>query len=252
MIIYLLIILVLVYSWYFFTMKFNCSKFIKDKSRVLIVTAHPDDECMFFAPTILNLLRQNCHVYLLCLSSGGFYNESSIRKEELRQSCKILGIPATNLIIIEHSQLPDNPEVKWSRLKVSSIILKYIRHLSATVVITFDQSGVSGHLNHIAVYDGLESLILKGLLSEDCEVYLLKTVFLLQKYLGFLIVPLLYMCANFSFASSFQDVKTIWKSMKEHKSQFVWFRKLYIVFSQYVYINTFIKCQNKRLVEKDM
>ncbi|PRD24831.1 UNVERIFIED_CONTAM: Pigl [Trichonephila clavipes] len=188
---------------------------------------------------------------------SGFYNESSIRKEELRQSCKILGIPAGNLIIIEHSffppsQLPDNPEVKWSRLKVSSIILKYVRHLSATVVISFDQSGVSGHLNHIAVYDGLESLIFKGLLSEDCEVYLLKSVFLFQKYLGFLIVPLLYMCVSFSFASTFHDVKTIWKSMKEHKSQFVWFRKLYIVFSQYVYMNTFIKCQNKRLVQKDM
>ncbi|GFT36040.1 n-acetylglucosaminyl-phosphatidylinositol de-N-acetylase [Trichonephila clavipes] len=205
---------------------FNRSKFIKDKSKVLVITAHPDDECMFFAPTILNLLRQSCHVYLLCLSSGGFYNESSIRKEELRQSCKILGIPAGNLIIIEHSffppsQLPDNPEVKWSRLKVSSIILKYVRHLSATVVISFDQSGVSGHLNHIAVYDGLESLIFKGLLSEDCEVYLLKSVFLFQKYLGFLIVPLLYMCVSFSFASTFHDVKTIWKSMKEHKSQFL-------------------------------
>lgn len=39
--------------------------------RVLIVTAHPDDECMFFGPTILSLAkRPNCTVYLLCLSNG--------------------------------------------------------------------------------------------------------------------------------------------------------------------------------------
>lgn len=39
--------------------------------RVLIVTAHPDDECMFFGPTILSLLkRPTCRVYLLCLSNG--------------------------------------------------------------------------------------------------------------------------------------------------------------------------------------
>lgn len=39
--------------------------------RVLIVTAHPDDECMFFGPTILSLTkRPDCHVYLLCLSNG--------------------------------------------------------------------------------------------------------------------------------------------------------------------------------------
>lgn len=42
--------------------------------RVLIVTAHPDDECMFFGPTILTLTQRNepCTVYLLCLSNGWF------------------------------------------------------------------------------------------------------------------------------------------------------------------------------------
>lgn len=39
--------------------------------RVLIVTAHPDDEAMFFGPTILSLTKRNdCDVYLLCLSNG--------------------------------------------------------------------------------------------------------------------------------------------------------------------------------------
>lgn len=39
--------------------------------RVLIVTAHPDDETMFFGPTILSLTRRyDCDVYLLCLSNG--------------------------------------------------------------------------------------------------------------------------------------------------------------------------------------
>ncbi|CAL1289577.1 unnamed protein product [Larinioides sclopetarius] len=234
-------LLSLLYSWYFFMVKLNRNNFIKAKSKVLIVTAHPDDECMFFAPTILNLLRQDCCVYLICLSSGGFYDESFIRKKELRKSCKILGIPAGNLIIIEHSQLPDNPQNKWSRLKVSSIILKYIRRLSITVVISFDEYGISGHLNHIALCEGVKYLSLKGLLSPDCDVFLLKSVFLVQKYLGFIFVPLFYFCGKFHYVSTFQDVKTIWKSMKEHKSQFVWFRKLYIIFSQYVYMNSFTK-----------
>lgn len=39
--------------------------------RVLIVTAHPDDECMFFGPTILSLTHRNdCRVFLMCLSNG--------------------------------------------------------------------------------------------------------------------------------------------------------------------------------------
>lgn len=39
--------------------------------RALIVTAHPDDECMFFAPTIIRLIELNATVHLLCLSEGG-------------------------------------------------------------------------------------------------------------------------------------------------------------------------------------
>ncbi|GIY89017.1 n-acetylglucosaminyl-phosphatidylinositol de-N-acetylase [Caerostris darwini] len=205
---FFLALLPIFYTLYFLIAQFSHSSFIKDKSKILIVTAHPDDEWRF-------------------------YNKSSVRKEELRQSCKTLGIPAGNLIISEHRQLPDNPTIKWSRLKTSSIILKYIRHLSATIVISFDETGISGHLNHIAVCESLQYLSIKGQLPEDCEVFLLKTVFLLQKYLGFLLVPLLYVCTNFCFVSTFHDVKTTWKSMKNHKSQFVWFRKLYIIFSQY-------------------
>lgn len=39
------------------------------KKRVMIITAHPDDEVMFFGPTIMRL-RETCDIYLLCLSYG--------------------------------------------------------------------------------------------------------------------------------------------------------------------------------------
>lgn len=37
---------------------------------VLILTAHPDDECMFFAPTVLALVEQGIPVRALSLSTG--------------------------------------------------------------------------------------------------------------------------------------------------------------------------------------
>lgn len=50
---------------------------IKDDSNLLprhdstlVVIAHPDDECLFFGPTIATLLRRKCRVYMLCLSTG--------------------------------------------------------------------------------------------------------------------------------------------------------------------------------------
>ena len=39
-------------------------------SRVLLVTAHPDDEAMFFAPTLQGLKKNGCFISLLCLSTG--------------------------------------------------------------------------------------------------------------------------------------------------------------------------------------
>lgn len=40
--------------------------------RALLATAHPDDEVMFFGPTVVNLLREGVSVYLLCFSYGLF------------------------------------------------------------------------------------------------------------------------------------------------------------------------------------
>lgn len=43
----------------------------KTQDNVLILTAHPDDECMFFGPTITTLKSiVKCRLHVLCLSTG--------------------------------------------------------------------------------------------------------------------------------------------------------------------------------------
>jgi N-acetylglucosaminylphosphatidylinositol deacetylase len=47
----------------------NSDKF----GNLLIVTAHPDDEIMFFGPSIVNWLKYTGRkVFIICLSSGKF------------------------------------------------------------------------------------------------------------------------------------------------------------------------------------
>jgi N-acetylglucosaminylphosphatidylinositol deacetylase len=44
---------------------------LRTVKRVLFVTAHPDDECMFFGPVILKLAQKSdCQIFILCLSEG--------------------------------------------------------------------------------------------------------------------------------------------------------------------------------------
>ncbi|XP_056140754.1 N-acetylglucosaminyl-phosphatidylinositol de-N-acetylase isoform X2 [Lampris incognitus] len=126
--------------------------------RALIVAAHPDDECMFFAPTILNLVELKACVHLLCLSQGNYYNQGAERKKELVNSCAVLGIPASRVTIVDHKNLPDDPNVEWRIPLTSSLIMNHLRAHSFNMVLTFDGRGVSGHPNHIAIHKAVRLL----------------------------------------------------------------------------------------------
>ncbi|CAI5644191.1 N-acetylglucosaminyl-phosphatidylinositol de-N-acetylase [Oreochromis niloticus] len=208
--------------------------------RALVVTAHPDDECMFFAPTIIRLVELNATVHLLCLSEGNYYNQGAQRKQELLNSCAVLGIPASRIIIVNHKKLPDDPKAEWSVSLVSSEILKHIRAHSINMVLTFDGSGVSSHANHIAIYNAVRHLASTGEVPNDCTLLSLVTVGLLRKYISFLDVPLSWFlpsCVCCIIGSkAYKQAKA---AMLCHRTQLLWFRYLYITFSRYMFVNTF-------------
>nr|XP_035940452.1 N-acetylglucosaminyl-phosphatidylinositol de-N-acetylase isoform X8 [Halichoerus grypus] len=81
-----------------------------DGSRTLLVIAHPDDEAMFFAPTVLGLARLRHRLSLLCFSAGNYYNQGEVRKKELLQSCDVLGIPSSSIMIIDNRLVIGDPE----------------------------------------------------------------------------------------------------------------------------------------------
>lgn len=75
----ILLYLILVCSLYVIFCNINpssrSSESIKSKRRILFVISHPDDECMFFGPAIVNLAKSpDKNVFLLCLSNGKCFN----------------------------------------------------------------------------------------------------------------------------------------------------------------------------------
>jgi len=58
---------------------------IKGKN-ILYIIAHPDDEAMFFQPSIVTLRDKN-KLFLLCLSNGNAEGLGRIREKELERSC---------------------------------------------------------------------------------------------------------------------------------------------------------------------
>ena len=73
-------------------------------SRILLLTAHPDDECLFFAPTMLALREDPQHpeIYSLTMSVGNADGLGGMRKEELDRSLDVMGIDQDKRWVVDH------------------------------------------------------------------------------------------------------------------------------------------------------
>lgn len=120
---------------------------------LLAVFAHPDDEAFGPAGTIA-LEAKRRDVYLICVTNGAAGKNSSrskknlseIRKKELINSAKILGIKKVFCLNYEDGSLCNN-----FYHEISEKIESKIKKLQPETVITFEPHGVTGHIDHVTV-----------------------------------------------------------------------------------------------------
>ena len=205
--------------------------------RVLFVTAHPDDEAMFFGPTIRYFKGVASEIFLLCLSNGNYDGLGDIRSIELQKSANKLGFPSGNVKLAQNPTLQDTPLKKWCKSEVASEVARYVKSISADIVITFDKDGVSGHINHKSTAEGVVHALTTNVIPDNVIVYQLNSVNLFRKYSSFLDCFLSSKGTVYNIGS-LADIIHIQSAMKAHKSQFTWFRKLYVMFSRYMVVNT--------------
>jgi len=116
------------------------------KSRIiyLLVIAHPDDEIMFFYPTIRsivgrrrklesNLSNSNKNkkngditssIHILCLSNGNYDLLGKIRHKEMVRACQELKVDSVE--ILNDDRLQDGPNECWDRNVISNLVGDYI------------------------------------------------------------------------------------------------------------------------------
>jgi N-acetylglucosaminylphosphatidylinositol deacetylase len=261
--------------------------------KVMVVIAHPDDEAMFFGPT-LQALKQNCYnskderkkdsgeetrtaatatkVYLICLSNGNYQKQGAERAKELKKSALEV-FKLDGCVIADSEDLQDGPKEQWPLNEIANVVHECVQYYSPDVIITFDEFGISRHLNHVQTHKGVMRFAIEAKMGaipnaeytkENIpEVYVLETKPFYRTFLGCLdywpsvafdskqmttttmsnnnnnnnnnIDHGIVLCAKNPFL--------VLKAMQTHRTQWVWFRKLYVLFSRYTIVNTLRRVQ---------
>jgi len=241
---------------------------LRNAKNLLIVTAHPDDECLFFSPTILGILEAKPQTVggLLVLSTGNNYGVGEMRKIELKGSCDALGISPDRCVALDQKDLQDNPKVWWSEDAIIADVKEYVEKWKVDLILTFDIGGISGHINHRAV-----SAAISKYASTDEKApptYLLSSTHLIRKYTFLGDLPLTSLSfswrifrAFFSSAKNsihdYSDKALIvspWSSylktrhaFASHGSQYSWDRVLYLILSRHIWFNDLKKVERKHV-----
>ncbi|XP_027165787.1 probable N-acetylglucosaminyl-phosphatidylinositol de-N-acetylase isoform X1 [Coffea eugenioides] len=225
----------------------NASAGLPSRKNVLLVIAHPDDETMFFSPTINYLTSRGHNVYILCLSTGNADGIGGIRKEELYLASVVLKVPSQRVKVVDHPDLQDGFHKVWNCNLLEIIIKEEVDSKAIDVIITFDNYGVSGHCNHCDVHQGVRKLLQNS--SQQVEAWELVSNNILRKYSGpvdiWLSILLARKCLNRELQSLLNENPfQSYAAMAQHRSQWIWFRKLFVSFSSYTYVNT-LKMMNR-------
>ena len=207
---------------------------------VLLIIAHPDDEIMFWTPTISAFISNNISMKILCLSNGNYDGLGEKREKEFDDVSRALNFPDNKILDIP--ELQDNIKRNWEPSIVSEQIEEYLKYNEdIKTIITFDQNGVTKHPNHISCYNGLQ-YYLKNHLNEcknnGIKVYTLDSFNFFLQYT--VVFPLLY--TIFKRYSYFRlTCFNSYRWMRLYETQFNLLRKLHVILTSYSYINSFTK-----------
>ncbi|KAF8477267.1 putative deacetylase LmbE-like domain-containing protein [Kalaharituber pfeilii] len=244
-------------------------------SRILILVSHPDDEAMFFSPSLLHLTAPplDNDLRVLCLSTGDADGLGSVRRHEILVSCAMLGVrnvssdtkdggAAGSVVVLDKEELRDEMGRVWP----AQVVMQAVRDVTEGTwggwtpeyIVTFDMYGVSGHSNHVSAWAGARNYI-RSISSSPTtatetkipKLYTLPTVSLPRKYLSILDFPFTYLFrkngngrrgASMLFISTWAEFGKARDAMTNaHRSQMRWFRWGWIWASRYMVMNELVE-----------
>ncbi|XP_057472073.1 uncharacterized protein LOC130760680 isoform X3 [Actinidia eriantha] len=195
---------------------------------------------------ILLMQLHACHVNDgSCHCKGNADGMGTIRKDELYKASACLKVPLQQVKILDHPDLQDGFGRVWNCELLARIVEEEILSHAIDLIITFDRYGVSGHCNHRDVNHGIRKLVHESK-ERDIEAWELVSTSILRKYSGpvdiwLSLIYAMYYGNGETHCVLNENPRKSYMAMAQHRSQWIWFRKLFVLFSSYTYVNTLKK-----------
>lgn len=121
---------------------------------VVGIFAHPDDEVFGPGGALATFSKEGRDVYLICVTNGDAGQNSTdedralgdIRREELQESAKVLGVKKVYFLGYKDGTLNNN-----MYHEIAEKIKKVLYEVEPEIIVTMENRGVSGHIDHVAV-----------------------------------------------------------------------------------------------------
>lgn len=134
--------------------------------RLMLITAHPDDETYLASGTIAANLDKGGEAMLVCATLGEKGKShlpksmtaselKDLRKKEITAVTKLLQVKKLALLDLKDGQLCNCGNILLKKL--ADLTRKY----KPEVIISFGADGVTGHLDHIAIGEAAEQIAVK-------------------------------------------------------------------------------------------
>ncbi|HEX3352271.1 MAG: PIG-L deacetylase family protein [Terriglobales bacterium] len=122
--------------------------------RMMVVTAHPDDEASSFGGSLRLYRDRGVETCVICLTPGQAATHrgsarndqelAAIRRDEFAAACKLLDV--SRAIVLDY---PDGQLHRLEMQRVVSNLVLQLREFRPQVLLTFDPAGsVTGHTDH--------------------------------------------------------------------------------------------------------
>ncbi len=137
---------------------FYCMSDLFSYKRILVVTAHPDDEAFLAAGTIRQLVERGAEVRLVCMTQGERGRAwtsltgsalGQVREQELRTAAALMGVRQVEVLGFADGMLATAGAL------LTGILGLAFEKFSPELVITFGPDGYTGHSDHCVLHQAV-------------------------------------------------------------------------------------------------